>query len=139
MKIITPVVTEEKKIETPVVEIPKEIIISADGIKIERATYSSNRNELISMTGTGLANVSSIMIGEKKFLPIHSGDTQIYMVVDKNTFEAGNYFVGLLLSNGKLTPLSSGISFSYSKSPIGIEGINPKAIPAGKESYVVLQ
>lgn len=114
------------------------IVIAKPIVNIGQTRFYSHMNNVLILSGQNLSSIDKVIIGEKSFSGI-SKDGKYYIQIDKNTFDSGDYFVGLYLKNGELVPLEQKLSFIFDASPINIIAITPSKISAKNDTYIVIQ
>ncbi|HBB27596.1 TPA: hypothetical protein DCZ36_03835 [Candidatus Gracilibacteria bacterium] len=121
---------KEKLVSIPQTE-PTDITLDITG-------YNSNINNLVTLRGKNLDSIEFVNIGEKRIRPVYSSGA-LFVQIDRDTFQSGEYFVFFTLKNGKILTSEHRLSFEYSSSAINIANITPKTIQNNEDRFVVIQ
>jgi hypothetical protein len=107
-------------------------------LKFNNISFNSNINNLLEITWKNYDKIKFLNIWSYSFTPTFKDETA-YFLINKNTFDSGNYFVFIQPIEWKIVPLNTQIQFSFISSDINIANITPQTVNNTKDSYIVLQ
>lgn len=107
-------------------------------LKFNNISFNSNINNLLEITWKNYDKIKFLNIWSYSFTPTFKDETA-YFLINKNTFDSGNYFVFIQPIEWKIVPLNIQMQFSFISSDINIANITPQTVNNTKDSYIVLQ
>ena len=129
----------ENNITEKIEVIPEKIIDNNfSKLQFNTTSFNSNINNLLEISWENIDQIKFLNIWSYSFTPTFK-DENAYFLINKNTFDSGNYFVFIQPLQGNIIPLNTQIKFNFTASDINIANITPQVVNNTKDSYIVLQ
>lgn len=112
--------------------------ISPFNVNFNKNSFISNTNNLLKISWANLETIDYVIIWEKRMSHIFK-NWEIYINIEKNTFDNWDFFVWFYLKNWNLVAQNKKITFIFDKNPISISDITPRVVKRKVETSIVLQ